>query len=290
MTRIWIQAARLRTLPAAIAPVLIGVALAIREDKFHFLAAASALIGALIIQIGTNLSNDYFDYLKGADNNRSIAPKRYSSSGEISPEKIRNASYLSLFIAFCSGLLILVFSEASNHLIWLGIICVLCAICYTGGPFPLAYNGLGDLFVILFYGFIAVETTHYVLISKDGLTWAPDIFVCMGLGCITNTVLIVNNYRDFSEDKKNQKKTLVVIFGKKFGAFFHLSCIIISCVVCPFLNPKMLLSSFALPLGVFCNFKMRQSTEKNQFDSLLFIAVLNLTIFGIFTLYGLLFL
>ena len=158
--RIWIQAARLRTLPAAIAPVMIGVALAFSSEQFHLLAAASALIGALIIQIGTNFANDYFDFVKGTDNEHRIGPPRATQAGLVAPKTMKFGLYSDFRSP--SSLAIYLSIRGGWPLAIIGVSSVICGILYTGGPKPLGYLGLGDLFVLIFFGPVAVWGTDYV--------------------------------------------------------------------------------------------------------------------------------
>ena len=141
--------------------------------------------------------------------------------------------------------------------------------------------------MIFFYGFVTTEATHYVLVAKDALDWIPNIWVCLGIGCVTNTLLLINNYRDYSEDKKHKKNTLVVIFGRKFGVYFHLACIVISGAICPFFEPKLLLLCVVFLLGLYCNFKMRTAVSKADFDKLLTFSVCNLALYGVFACFSL---
>ena len=201
----WFYASRPKTLVASIIPVFLGGCLAYRSSsEIDLLLLGLCLLFSILIQIGTNFSNDYFDCLKGADDNRSLAPERFSSSGAIRPKSIRNASYLVLLMGFFVGTIILQVSDGSVHLLWIGIASIASAILYTGGPKPIAYNGLGDIFVILFYGLVAVEVTHYVLLSGQSVDWAFTSPISLGMGCIINTILIINNYRDYQEDRKNK--------------------------------------------------------------------------------------
>ena len=241
---------------------------------------------SLLVQIGTNLSNDYFDFVRGSDRNRVLAPTRAVASGLLKPSHVKNAAYLFLGISFAVGIVIYKISNGPNSLICVGIASVTCAVVYTGGPFPLAYNGLGDLFVILFYGFIAVEATHFVLLTEQKAVYNPDFIAALSIGCMTNILLVVNNYRDYEEDKKNKKNTLIVIFGRKFGFFLFISCNLIALLICPFLEPRLWLLYICLPLGLFGAFKILRAKTKKEFDDLLSFSAISLLFSGVLTTIG----
>lgn len=210
--KIWLMASRLKTLPAAIAPILIATAMAYGDGKHHFLSAAICLLCALLIQIGTNLANDYFDFIKGTDTEKRIGPTRVTAAGLASPAAVRNAFIivfgaailLSLYIVHRGGLPIII----------IGILSIASGILYTAGPKPLGYIGLGDLFVLIFFGPVALAGTYYV----QTLTWSlPAILAGFAVGFISVSMLAVNNYRDIDDDKKTGKCTLAVRFGKTFA-------------------------------------------------------------------------
>ena len=158
-----------KTLVASIIPVSLGTSLAFQQSEdLSFALIAMCFLFSFLLQIATNFANDYFDFLKGADEKRTLGPKRFSTHGVIAGLDLRNASYTLLFFAFILGVFMMENSGASRWLLLIGIASVLSAIAYTGGPFPFAYNGLGDVFVILFFGFVAVCTTHYILITEAG--------------------------------------------------------------------------------------------------------------------------
>ena len=228
MTRIWIQAARLRTLPAAIAPVLIGVALAIREDQFHFLAAASALIGALIIQIGTNFANDYFDFVKGTDNEHRIGPPRATQAGLVKPETMKKA-FIFTFAALLPFAIYLSI-RGGWPLAIIGVLSVICGILYTGGPKPLGYLGLGDIFVLVFFGPVAVWGTYYV--QSQSLNVIPAI-IGLAPGAISTAILVVNNLRDKDTDVHTGKRTLAVRFGARFARIEYTLCLVLAGIIPP---------------------------------------------------------
>ena len=221
---LWFIATRPKTLVASIIPVSLGGCLAVKQvgvDVINILLLTLCFAFALFIQVATNFFNDYSDHLKGADNQRTLGPVRLAQEGLLDGKSLRNASYIILVLAFGMGLYMMENSGASRWLLFVGITSVLCALGYTGGPIPFAYNGLGDVFVILFFGFIAVCTTHYVLVVASGQVWLPNWTVPLGIGFLINNLLVVNNYRDRKTDRDVGKKTLVVLFGKKFGLLLY---------------------------------------------------------------------
>ena len=210
--RIWIQAARPWTLGVAISPILMGTAIAHTESGIHWLAAVAALLGGTFIQIGTNLANDYFDFRKGADTSTRVGPQRVTQAGLIDPRMVRDAFLLCFGIAFLIGIYLVYLR--GMPIVYIGLISLLLGVIYTGGPFPLAYNGLAELPAFLFFGPIACATTNYV---QTGV-WS-DIAIVAGTaaGFFSMALLSINNLRDYEEDRKVGKNTLVAIFGRDFG-------------------------------------------------------------------------
>ncbi len=210
--KIWLEATRPKTLPAAVAPVLLGTAMAQALGGAHWGGASVCLAFALLIQIGTNFANDYLDGIRGTDTAARIGPQRAVASGLIAPKTMRFATVVVLALGFCVGLALI--PLGGYWLLAVGIASVACAWLYTGGPYPLAYNGLGDVFVVLFFGFIAVGCTYYV--QMHGIHF--DVLL-LGLGCglLVNNILVVNNYRDVDEDRQANKRTTVVLFGRRIA-------------------------------------------------------------------------
>jgi len=210
--QIWISAARPRTLPAAIAPVLTATALAAYEGKFALLPALTCLVFALLIQIGTNFANDYYDYIHGADTAERVGPRRAVAAGLVAPATMKRVMWIVFATAFLIGLTLLKFG--GWPLLIIGVASVLCGIAYTGGPYPLGYNGLGDLFVFLFFGLVAVGATFFV---QAGHLTIASFEVGAAMGLLAANILVVNNYRDVETDQKAGKRTLVVRFGRSFA-------------------------------------------------------------------------
>ncbi len=222
----WILAVRPKTLPAAIGPVLIGFALAFRENAHHTISVLLALTVAVLIQIGTNLVNDYSDFRKGADTSDRIGPIRVTQAGLITSEemKIGMAVVLLLIILFSIPLIL----RGGTPILIIGIISVISGIIYTAGPFPLGYKGLGDIFVLVFFGPVAVGGTYYLQTFELN----PTVLLSgLGPGFLSMAILCVNNLRDYNNDKVSKKNTLVVLFGKSFGKYEYLFSIIISSVI-----------------------------------------------------------
>jgi 1,4-dihydroxy-2-naphthoate octaprenyltransferase len=209
---IWTGAMRPRTLPAAVAPVLVGSALAWHDRVFDPVAALICLAFALLIQIGTNFANDYYDFVKGADTPRRVGPVRAVAAGLVAPAVMRRAMVLVLSAAFLLGLTLIAWG--GPWLIAVGAASVLCAIAYTGGPYPLGYHGLGDVFVFLFFGLIAVGATYFV---QAGRVSAEALLFAVPVGLLATNILLVNNYRDVATDRLAGKHTLVVRFGERFA-------------------------------------------------------------------------
>ena len=208
---IWIAAARPRTLTAAIAPVLVGTGVAIAEDAFAPLPALAALLGAILLQVGTNLANDYFDAKKGADASR-IGPVRVTQAGWVRPSEMKGAIGIVFGLAFCCGIYLV--AVAGWPIALLGIASILAGLAYTGGPYPLGYHGLGDLFVLLFFGLAAVVGTHYV--QALAFSWNA-LFLSIPIGLLSVAILVVNNLRDQDSDRSAGKQTLVARYGRGFG-------------------------------------------------------------------------
>jgi 1,4-dihydroxy-2-naphthoate octaprenyltransferase len=210
----WVEASRPKTLPAAIVPVMVGTASAAAYHTADYPKAAVCLLFALLVQIGTNFANDYFDFVHGADTPARVGPRRAVAAGLIAPRAMWRATWLVLGAAFAVGLLLV--REGGWGLLPVGVVSIGCAIAYTGGPYPLGYNGLGDLFVFLFFGLVAVGATFYV---QAGFI-APDTVSCAAaIGLLAANILVANNYRDAETDARAGKKTLVVRFGKKFAVW-----------------------------------------------------------------------
>jgi 1,4-dihydroxy-2-naphthoate octaprenyltransferase len=204
-------AIRPKTLGAAFAPVLIGSAMAISDDSFDLASCILCLLAAVLIQIGTNFSNDYYDFFKGADTEERLGPKRVTQSGLLEPAAVKHLFLFVFGIAMILGLFLV--HRGGWTILIIGLISIASGILYTGGPFPLAYHGLGDIFVLVFFGPVAVSGTYYV----QALEWSELTVLAGFIPGLTATALIaVNNLRDAPTDAKVAKKTLAVRFGENF--------------------------------------------------------------------------
>jgi 1,4-dihydroxy-2-naphthoate octaprenyltransferase len=222
----WLLASRPKTLWAGIAPVLMGSAMSFADDLFHWPSALAALLCAVLIQIGTNYANDYFDFVHGADTTERLGPTRATQAGLVKPETMKKAFITTFALAFVIGL----------YLIWrggwpilaIGLLSILFGILYTGGPYPLGYNGLGDIFVLIFFGPVAVAGTYYVQALQINY-----IILLAGLapGLISVALLTVNNLRDIHTDRTSGKRTLAVRFGANFARIEYLLCIVVACLL-----------------------------------------------------------
>jgi 1,4-dihydroxy-2-naphthoate octaprenyltransferase len=209
--RVWLLATRPQTLTAGLVPVMVGTAFAVRDGVAHAGAAAAALLGALAIQIGTNLFNDSEDFRRGADTAERLGPARATQRGWLTPRQVLTGCALAFAMAFAAGGF-LVF-RAGWPLFALGLTSVVCGLAYTGGPAPLAYHGLGDLFVMLFFGIAAVCGTYYV--QAFGVPF-PVILASLAVGALATCILVVNNLRDRETDARASKRTLAVRYGAAF--------------------------------------------------------------------------
>ena len=209
---VWVLAARPKTLLAAVTPVWVGSACAIAAGAFQWQPALAALLGAMLLQIASNFANDVFDYEKGADTDARLGPARAVAAGWLTPRAMRRG------LAVVIGLLLVVgaylVSVAGPVLLVIGAASIASAIAYTGGPYPLGYHGLGDVFVLIFFGFVAVTGSVYVQSgSVPTLAWLSAVPV----GCLATAILVVNNVRDVETDLVAGKRTLPARFGRRFG-------------------------------------------------------------------------
>ena len=210
MARIWLMAARVRTLPAAVAPVLVGTALAAHEGRFRPLAFVAALLGALFIQVGTNLSNDYSDARRGADTEDRLGPVRVTAGGLVPPSQVLLATYVSFGLAVACGAYLV--AVAGWELIAVGAASILAGVLYTGGPRPYGYEGLGEVFVFAFFGLVAVSGSYYV--QAEQVTWEAFV-LAVPVGLLASSILVVNNVRDLETDRRAGKRTLAVRLGRE---------------------------------------------------------------------------
>jgi 1,4-dihydroxy-2-naphthoate octaprenyltransferase len=219
----WLLAARPKTLSAAVVPVIIGTALAAHEPAaITWWVFFCALLGAVLIQIATNFINDAIDFRKGADSGERLGPLRVTQAGLLSADAVMRAAWICLTLAALCGIPLIY--RGGWPMLVIGVVSIVMAYAYTGGPFPLAYRGLGEIFVILFFGFIAVGGTFYV--HSLQLTQAA-LLAGYAAGALATVLLVINNLRDVDGDRRSNKRTTVVRFGEGFAraeiAFFALT-------------------------------------------------------------------
>jgi 1,4-dihydroxy-2-naphthoate polyprenyltransferase len=245
--KLWLLASRPRTLPAAVAPVLVGTSLAATEDEFRVLPFLAALIGSVFIQIGTNLSNDYSDARRGADTEDRLGPVRVTAGGLMPPKRVLVGTYVAFGIAVAAGLYLA--AEAGWELLVVGAASILAGVLYTGGPRPYGYEGLGELFVFVFFGLVAVAGSYYV--QAEELRWEA-FALAMPVGLLAAAILVVNNVRDIDTDRRAGKRTLAVKLGRErartlFVAMTALA-FLVPVLLVPALSAWLLLPLASLPL------------------------------------------
>jgi 1,4-dihydroxy-2-naphthoate polyprenyltransferase len=207
--RIWVMAARVRTLPAGIAPVLVGTALAAQDGTFRPLTFVACVTGAVFIQIGTNLSNDYSDARRGADAEDRLGPVRVTAGGLVPPRRVLVATYVAFAIAVLAGAYLV--ATAGWELLAVGAASILAGVLYTGGPRPYGYEGLGEVFVFLFFGVVAVTGTYFAQVED---LRAEAFLLAVPVGLLAAAILVVNNVRDLETDRRAGKRTLAVRLGR----------------------------------------------------------------------------
>ncbi|ARS91532.1 1,4-dihydroxy-2-naphthoate polyprenyltransferase [Natrarchaeobaculum aegyptiacum] len=240
-TKAWVMAARPQTMPAAAAPVIVGTGLAVHEGLFAPLPALMALVGAALIQIGTNFANDYYDAVKGADTDDRDGFTRVTQSGLIPPEQVKLATIVTFALAILSGTY-LVYVGGLPILV-IGLVSVLCGWAYTGGPYPLGYHGLGDLFVFVFFGVVAVVGTFYVQAAAvapvgplpttipEGTVTREAFLASLPIAGISTAILVVNNVRDRETDAAAGKRTLAVRLGYRLSRLEYLAMVGLAYVI-----------------------------------------------------------
>ena len=208
--RIWVMAARPRTLPAAVAPVLVGTAAAAEVSRdFRVGPFLAALVGSVFIQIGTNLANDYSDAKRGADTAERLGPVRVTSAGLVAPRRVLAATWVAFAVAVVAGIYLA--TVAGPVILAVGAVSIMAGVLYTGGPRPYGYAGLGELFVFLFFGLVAVNGSYFVQLEE--LDWLP-FALSIPVGCLATAILVVNNLRDIDTDRRAGKTTLAVRLGR----------------------------------------------------------------------------
>jgi 1,4-dihydroxy-2-naphthoate octaprenyltransferase len=260
--RAWLVAARPQTLPAGAAPVVVGVGLAVADGVFAPVPAVAALVGALLIQVGTNFANDYYDAVKGADTDAQEGFTRVTADGLIEPAAVRRAVATSFGLAVLVGLYLVYVGGLA--VVVVGLASIAAGILYTGGPYPYGYYGLGDLFVFVFFGLVAVAGTYYVQAAArladplavglpSGTVTVEALVAGAGVGALATCILVVNNVRDRETDAAAGKRTLAVLLGYRLSRVEFLSLLAIAygvpVVLVPAHGPLVLAPVATLPLA-----------------------------------------
>ena len=283
----WILASRPRTLLAAVVPVMVGSALAVSQNKFTLILSLIALLCSVLIQVGTNFTNDLYDYLKGTDKEDRIGPRRVLVSGLISTSEMKLgiitvfglAFLLGLYLVYAAGIVILI----------IGVISILAGLAYTAGPYPLAYNGLGDVFVFAFFGIVGTTGTYYLHLHEFSLL---SFLIAVPVGALITNILVVNNYRDIEEDREADKYTLAVKLGKKFTRFQFVNSIAISYLILFIIYFKydftywIFLPLISLPIAVIL-IKTLQTLEGEGLNKTLELSAKYAALFGLLFSLGL---
>jgi 1,4-dihydroxy-2-naphthoate octaprenyltransferase len=264
------MASRVRTLPASVAPVLVGTALAGYLGVFHPLRFVAALIGAVFIQVGTNLSNDYSDARRGADSEDRLGPVRVTAGGLVPPRRVLVATYVSFGVAVLAGVYLII--VAGWQLLLVGAASILAGVLYTGGPRPYGYEGLGEAFVFLFFGIVAVAGSFFVQVRH--LNWEA-FALAVPVGLIAAAILVVNNIRDLETDRRAGKRTLAVRLGRGRTRTLYALVVYLAYVLAPVtwwfgpLGAWMLLPWLTFPLAVRLVRTVRNRTDGTSLNEAL---------------------
>lgn len=291
--RNWLLATRPKTLTAGIAPIIVATSLTYALNKklglpeINYQLSLWAVFATLFLQIGTNLVNDAQDFLKGSDTDLRLGPTRVTQSGKFTYRSVMNMAYASFFFAFLSGLPLI--AAGSWPILLLGLVSIFAAYSYTAGPYPLAYNGLGEIFVIIFFGWVAVIGLGFLL--TDGKFSGAHFVAGTQLGCLCCVLLAINNARDISEDRAHNKWTLAARFGLTFarfeiavffmlayglGFYWYLEGFVLAAF----------LPLFSAPLATYVLFKVFQETPSKKWNSYLAKSSAVLLVFSLLMSYG----
>ncbi len=284
----WLLATRPKTLAAGSIPVVVASALAFHVGQFNWIPALLCLLFALLAQIASNFSNDYFDFVKKTDNETRLGPERAVASGWISPKAMQVATVVVIVLACCFGLGLVYYG--GWWMILVGVICVLSLLAYTAGPFPFAYNGLGDIFVFVFFGLVAVTFSFFVQTGFFSV-YALIAGSVVGLGAVN--ILILNNFRDRDTDRISNKCTTIVIFGEKFGKYFYLLNGLLAVVMCFFFFKEAfwaaILPLFYIPFHVTTWQTMCRMNRGRELNKILGLTARNLIFLGVLLSLGFIF-
>lgn len=268
--KVWLWAARPKTLWAAVSPVLVGTAMALADHTLHLPSALLAMLGAVLIQVGTNFYNDYADFEQGADTSARKGPLRVTMAGLVSPRAMRHATFVAFTLAVVAG----------GYLMWrggwpiviIGVCAILFGLLYTAGRYSLSYLGIADLFVFVFFGPVAVGGTYYV----QALSLRPEVLIAgIAPGLLSVAILLVNNIRDVEEDRAAGKRTLVVRLGRRFAVGLYACCLFAGLLtpVALFVwtgdHPWAMATVALLPLAVASVVKLRTTRDPRELNPLL---------------------
>ena len=265
MIKNWISAARPRTLPTSIAPVILATTYAWQGGKVDWMVFIICMLFALAAQIASNFANDYFDYKHGSDKPNRVGPRRAVASGDISPKTMLRATIITLAIAAVLGCMLI--PIGGWQLVVLGVVIILFALAYSAGPYPLSYHGLGEVTVFIFFGIIPVTATYWLQ------TQAIQVDVIVGaaaMGLLSSNILLVNNYRDYHTDKEDGKKTSVVILGRKFAIVTYLiNGILATSILCTsYIGVAFAVLFLLLHLKTWRGLKTKEGTALNAYIGL----------------------
>jgi 1,4-dihydroxy-2-naphthoate octaprenyltransferase len=285
----WLLASRPKTLLAAVVPVMVGSALAVSEGNFNFPVAVAAFLCSVLIQVGTNFTNDLYDFYSGADNASRKGPQRVLAAGLITPAEMKAGIIFIFLSAFLIGLYLV--SIGGLIILFVGVASIIAGIAYTAGPYPLAYHGLGDVFVFIFFGIVGTVFTHYL---HSGELSAVAFWASLPVGALITNILVVNNYRDLEEDKDAHKNTLVVILGRAFARYQYVFMIVLSFTIPLFLffifnvNGWIFLPYLTLPLA-YKLVKMIYTLHGNDLNKTLELTAKMSALYGLLFSFGLIF-
>jgi 1,4-dihydroxy-2-naphthoate octaprenyltransferase len=280
--RVWWLAARPKTLPAGIVPVLVGSVIAYDHGGFHLPAFLAALFGSIMIQIGTNFANDLFDYLKQTDTNDRIGPLRVTQAGLATPRQMALATMIVFSLAVLAGVYLVY--RGGWPVVIIGVSSILFGILYTAGPLALGYIGIADLFVLVFFGPVALAGTYYV----QALYITPAVIMAgIPLGMLSTAILDVNNLRDLETDRKGGKRTLAVRYGRTFARYEYLLLLLAAALI-PVLmvtlevaKPPIMLAVFYLPFAYRSVSTVFSSVEGDRLNKTLAATGRLLIIYGL---------
>ena len=286
--RAWVLAARPATLLVGLVPVLVGSAITSAAGQFKAGPAAAALWGSVFLQIGSNFANDVFDYEKGADTAERLGPTRATQAGLLTARQVKGGMVVSFLLAFLAGVYLT--AVAGWPIVVIGLCSIAAAIAYTGGPYPLGYNGLGEVFVFLFFGLVAVPGTVFV---QTGTVLPSAWLAALPVGLLAAAVLVVNNVRDHETDRVAGKRTLAVRHGRAFGVGMYLAFLVVSwlapiaLVVLRLSTPWALLPLLTAPLGLRLWSTLRQERSGPALNQCLAGTARMLFFFGVLFSLGL---